>query len=567
MTLTVVSNPADGGTVQVSPYLSSYSVGASVTLTAKPSASYVFQNWTGDISGIANPSQPTVTFVMSANRTITANFSSSARYVVTVAASPAGGGSVTLDPSQPDYSLNQTVSAVASPSEGYVFSHWSGDLSGTGSTASLLVNDNKSITAVFNPTLTIQKTPDNGGTVEATPVLTSDGYPVGTEVSLNVQPSSGYAFEGWTGDVAGISDVKNAAVNVTMDAPRTLTANFVASPPPPMKVSTSTEGGGSITLQPAQPSGGYPSSQEITVYASASEGYVFSHWSGDLSGTDSTASLLVDDNKSITAVFNPVLTIQNTPADTGKVEANPALTTGGYPVGTVVSLNAQPSLGYIFAGWTGDVSGISDVSSAAVAMTMDGPRTLTANFVASPPMKVATSTQYEGSGSVTVEPAQPPEGYPASQEIKVYALPSEGYAFSHWAGDVNGSDPALTLTVDSEKNITAVFDPTVTIEHDPTEGGTVKVTSPQPSGGYPLGTEITVEAIAGKGYRFESWEGDISGSENLTSILMDSPKTLTAHFVKEAQFPWWGVVAGIAGVIVLVAAGWFAYVRVRSRAD
>ena len=336
-----------------------------------------------------------------------------------------------------------------------------------------------------------------------------------------------------------------------MEANRTITANF-ATPEERYAVTAaaSPTDGGSVTLDPSQPD--YSLNQTVSAVASPSEGYVFSHWSGDLSGTDSTASLLVDGNKSIAAVFNPTLTIQNAP-DSGTVEATPALTPDGYPVGTVVSLNARPSLGYVFAGWTSDVAGISDVNDAAVTVTMDAPRTLTASFVASPPMKVTTNTQYEGSGSVAVEPAEPPEGYPASQEIKVHALPSEGYVFSHWAGDVSGSDPVLTIAVDGEKDITAVFDPTVTIECNPTEGSTVEVTSPEPSGGYPLGTEITVQAVAGKGYRFESWEGDVSGSENPASVVVDSPKTLTAHFVKEAQSSLWWVVAGIAGVIVLAA--------------
>ena len=362
---------------------------------------------------------------------------------------------------------------------------------------------------------------------------------------MTAVPCEGYQFENWAGDVSGTE----ATVTFTMDRSRTITANFaVSSVRYVITVASIPSSGGSVILDPNQSD--YLVNQTVSAAACPSEGYVFSHWSGDLTGSSSPASLLVNDNKSIMAVFNPLLEVREAPADGGRVEASPS-TTGGYALGTVVSLNARPALGYLFKEWTGEVAGIPDVSKSAVIVTMDTPRTLTANFVASPPFKVTTGGQYEG-GSVTLQPAQPSEGYLAGKEITAYALASEGYVFSYWSGDASGSNPILKLTVDGEKSITAVFDLKVVIECDPAEGGTVEVTSPQASTGYPLGTEITVEAIAGKGYRFKSWDGDISGSENPASVVMDSPKTLTAHFVKETQIPWLWVVLGIAGLLLLL---------------
>jgi uncharacterized repeat protein (TIGR02543 family) len=48
--------------------------------------------------------------------------------------------------------------------------------------------------------------------------------------------------------------------------------------------------------------------------------------------------------------------------------------------GTVISLVAETEEGYSFAGWTGDVGTIADVSEAATNITMNGDYSITANF-------------------------------------------------------------------------------------------------------------------------------------------------------------------------------------------
>jgi hypothetical protein len=383
-------------------------------------------------------------------------------------------------------------------------------------------------------------------------------------VTLTAQESTGYVFINWSGDTAGIPDVSQAAVSVKMNANRMIAANFVPATTT-YTVTTGSTPGGSITLQPAQSD--YPVNQGISVSAVPNAGCFFDHWTGDLSGTSPTATMNINGNKSISAVFNTTLTIQQTGVGGGTVEAIPSSISGRYAAGTVVSLTARPSLGYLFDGWTGDVFDIPDVGKATVTVVTDAGRALTANFVSSPPLKVTAAVQYEGSGSITLEPVEPSEGYPASREIKVYALAKVGYAFSHWTGNANGTSPILTLSVDGEKRIVAVFDPKVTVWCDPVEGGGVEVTSPRSSGGYATGTEITIEAIAGKGYRFKSWSGGLSGPDNPTSIRVDSPKTLTALFVKESGFPWWWIIIGIVVLFSGLIALRLVYVVVGRRSE
>jgi photosystem II stability/assembly factor-like uncharacterized protein len=68
--LAATSWPASGGSVSKTPDQSSYAVGSTVTLTAKPADGYSFTGWSGDLSGETNP----VTVKVDAEKHITARF-------------------------------------------------------------------------------------------------------------------------------------------------------------------------------------------------------------------------------------------------------------------------------------------------------------------------------------------------------------------------------------------------------------------------------------------------------------------------------------------------------------
>ena len=61
----------------------------------------------------------------------------------------APNGSIAANPSLPDYLANAQVVLTATPNAGFVFSHWSGDASGTANPYALTMNGNKSVTANF----------------------------------------------------------------------------------------------------------------------------------------------------------------------------------------------------------------------------------------------------------------------------------------------------------------------------------------------------------------------------------------------------------------------------------
>ena len=57
------------------------------------------------------------------------------------------------------------------------------------------------------------------------------------------------------------------------------------------------------------------------------------------------------------------------------------------------------------------------------------------------------------------------------------------------------------------------------------------------NGEYEEGTEVTVTADPASGYTFEYWGGDASGSLTTTTIVIDSDKSVIAHFASEADEP------------------------------
>lgn len=155
-------------------------------------------------------------------------------------------------------------------------------------------------------TLTTNSSPLNGGSVTRTPDATA--YNSGTVVTLTAVPASGYTFTGWSGAASGTA----STVTVTMDANKTVTANFTQTTTSyTLTVNASPSNGGSITHSPNASS--YTSGTVVTITPVPASGWQFSGWSGDLSGNTNPASITMNANKSVTANFTQVgsaLTIQ-----------------------------------------------------------------------------------------------------------------------------------------------------------------------------------------------------------------------------------------------------------------
>jgi hypothetical protein len=164
-----------------------------------------------------------------------------------------------------------------------------------------------------------------------------------------------------------------------MNSNKTITANFVWTDARyTLTVDIAPNEGGRITIVPSQPAGGYIASKRVTITATASAGYKFSQWEGDLTGTTNPASLVMDKNKTITAIFSPLyrLTVNANPIGSGTVALEPAQPAEGYLEGTIVTLTATAAEGYEFDHWSGSLSGSSNPATIIVGSNVG----VTANF-------------------------------------------------------------------------------------------------------------------------------------------------------------------------------------------
>ena len=289
--LTLSANPSAGGTVTASPASGNiagfpancYAPGTTVTLTANPAAGQTLQGWTGATPGAGT----TATVVMSQPRTVTANFGTPANVTLTVATNPAGldarigsSGAFAAASVSASVAANTSVAvAVTDPitrnGTGYRFTNWVGAApSNSAGAASVAVGtSNQTVTANFTVAcylLTVTPSPNNGGTLGATPLpsvapFAGNCIVPGTVVTLTATPAAGRSFTNWSGDATGT----NPSVQVTMSGPKTVTANFGLAPAVTVVAVNRTAGNVGVNILNA---GGPANNLRITAIASTTSG-------------------------------------------------------------------------------------------------------------------------------------------------------------------------------------------------------------------------------------------------------------------------------------------------------
>jgi uncharacterized repeat protein (TIGR02543 family) len=118
-----------------------------------------------------------------------------------------------------------------------------------------------------------------------------------------------------------------------------------------------------------------------------------------------------------------------------------------YDHGKKVTLEAIPESGYKFSHWSGDISRKKN----PITVKMGSDKSIKANFI-----EQYTLTTAAGEGGTT-DPAPGIYTYDSGAEVTIAAIPESGYRFSGWSGDASGTDNPVTITMDSDKSITANF--------------------------------------------------------------------------------------------------------------
>ncbi|MCG8604214.1 tandem-95 repeat protein, partial [bacterium] len=138
---------------------------------------------------------------------------------------------------------------------------------------------------------------DGNGSVDAVPASTE--YNEGATVTLTALADSGWSFVGWSGD----SDGTTNPLTLSMNSDKSLTATFSEIPPQQFTLTVTSEGSGSVTLNP--PGDQYVEGTQVSVTATPDSGWVFSHWSGDAAGASNPLDIQMDSDKGLQATFIP----------------------------------------------------------------------------------------------------------------------------------------------------------------------------------------------------------------------------------------------------------------------
>ena len=423
------------GSGSVNPSAGTYASGTVVNVTATPDIGWTFNNWSGDVPSGHETDNP-VTITMDSNKTVTAHFTED-QYTLTVIID--GNGTVIKNPDQTTYTYGTIVELTANPDSGWSFSHWSSDLSGSNNPKYITMDSDKTVTAHFTEdqyTLTVII--DGNGTVIKNPDQTT--YTYGTIVELTANPDSGWSFSHWSSDLSG----SNNPEYITMDSDKTVTAHFTYVAEYTLTIIIDGICGW-VIKSPDYPT--YPHGTVVMLTAQTVQGWSFTHWSGDLNGSNNPEYITMDSDKTVTAHFTVNYYTLNIIID-GNGTVNKSPDKPVYHYGENVTLTAVPDPGWVFDHWSGDLTG----SNNPTYIKMYGGTTVTAHF---------TTTEYtldiniDGNGYVIKDPDH--ATFPYDTTVELTAVPDPGWVFDHWSGDLTGGNNPETIFMDDNKIVTAHF--------------------------------------------------------------------------------------------------------------
>lgn len=252
-----------------------------------------------------------------------------------------------------------------------------------------------------------------------------------------------------------------------------------------------------------------------------------------------------------------MLTVEVSPEDGGTVDIN-QVPVVSFPyeseiaADTVISLKAVTSPGYAFSGWEGDLDGAEN----PVEITMSSDKIIRARF-----SKIIHTLSIDVDGSGTTVPSPGDYDLEEGLPMQVGAVPKTGWEFVKWTGDIPESESrSIKLVLDTDKTVTAHF---IQVQHTLaiTQNGNGLVAPASGIYAYNEGDSVDIKAVAETGWQFDGWTGVTGITGDNFTLTMDSDKEITANFSKIPVK--WGLIGGIIGGVLVIAAGVYFAVRPR----
>ncbi len=476
---TITTNPAgrqiivDGATL-TAPQSFTWTPGSSHTVsTPSPQAGgtirYLFVSWSDGGAQAHTITAP------GASTTYTANFRT--QYLLTTTISPLSSGTVTAAPTSGDgfYDSGTSVQLTARATGSYVFSSWSGDLTGATNPQSVGMTAPRSVTANFTlPTASITVTTNPAGlqiVVDGTAYTAPRSFTWTAGSSHTIGTTSPQGAGNTRQVFANWSD--GGALTHTVTAPSastTYTANFTTQHR--LTTAVAPAGSGTVAANPSSPDGFYTAGTSVQLTAAATGSYVFSSWSGDLTGATNPQSVTMSAPRSATANFTLTasITVTTNPSGLqivvdGTTYTAPRSFTWTAGSNHAISATSPQGTGdtrQVFANW-------SDGGAQAHTITAPGASTTyTASFTTQ--HRLTTTVAPAGMGTVSANPTSPDGFYNSGTSVQLTAAAITGNVFSSWTGDLTGTANPQSVVMSAPRAVTANFGtaPVTTITTSPT---------------------------------------------------------------------------------------------------
>ena len=518
--LTVPAGTSNSMTI---PYGSTLSYDYPTTISGGTGIQYVLES--------TSPSSPLDNVI--SDTTVTGTYKT--QYTLTIESTydtPSGEGWYDADSTA--YATLATGTVSGDTGIQYVFIGWSGDASGAGLTSDAITMDGPK-TAVADWKTQYYLTVNNGGHGTASGEGWHDS---GASVAFSVNPAIvdgdigiRYVFTQWSGD----STSSNPSETITMDAPKTVTANWKTQ-----YLITVTSAHGSPT-----PSAWVDEGNDFTASVTSPETVTSDHqWVCTGFSIDGGASQIgtsytfIDVQAAYGIEFAWKEQFYLTML-TNFGTVSPA--SDWYDAGSLLSISATAPIAgageqYVWLGWTGSGLGGYTGTDNPASIVMNEPVTETAAWRHEYYLTISTNFG-------TVSPSS--DWYPEGSSISIEAsapIPSIGerFVWNGWtgagAGFYSGMDNPATVVMNGPISETSSWTHqyflTVTSDHD-TPGGQGWYDADATA--YATLTVAIVDGDVGTRYVFTSWVGDATGA-GLTSepILMNGPKNAVADW--ETQY-------------------------------
>ncbi|MBQ7668243.1 MAG: InlB B-repeat-containing protein, partial [Clostridia bacterium] len=443
--LTTAVSPSAKGTVTVSPTHTGnyYEVGEQVTVTATPIDGYAFSSWSSSNGGtFGSATSASTTFTMpNGATTITATFVVNTAAVTFNKNNSSATG--TMSNQTFTFGVPQNLTANAFALEHNRFIGWAKT-----STGPVVYADGEEITISAATTLyakweqneytvTLSKSPSAGGSVIP---AAATYYPVGSTVSIEATPATGYVFGNWTTTNAVLASTTDTSTTFTMPSSDVaITANFVQKKT--LTVSASPSGKGTVTG-----GGTYAPGEVVPITATPANYYSFVNWT-----TSTTGAVITDPESAITYITMPnanttvtanfvqssfVLSTAASPSGKGTITLSPTHTDNYYAAGEQITITATPSSGYAFSAWSSSAGGtFGSATSASTTFTMpNNATTITATFV----VNTAAVTFNKNNSSATGTMSNQTFTFGVPQNLTPNAFALANNEFIGWAKTATG---------------------------------------------------------------------------------------------------------------------------------